>query len=77
VRDTGMFEHTKRQVKVFFLSRNAFIFPYVYHRSLLCFFLGYERFGFDLGLQSYSFFYRNILNNRSKCLRNGSNRLRM
>ena len=31
-----LLEHTKRQVKVFqFLSRNAFIFPYVYHRSLL------------------------------------------
>jgi len=28
-------EHTKRQDKTFFLSRNAFIFPYVYHRSLL------------------------------------------
>ena len=31
-----LLEHTKRQVKVFqFLSRNALIFPYVYHRSLL------------------------------------------
>ena len=31
-----LLEHKKRQVKVFqFLSRNAFIFPYVYHRSLL------------------------------------------
>jgi len=29
-----MLEHTKRQVKVLFLSRNAFIFPYVYHCSL-------------------------------------------
>ena len=28
-------EHKKRKVKVLFLSRNAFIFPYVYHRSLL------------------------------------------
>ena len=27
-------EQTKRQVKVFFLSRNVFIFPYAYHRSL-------------------------------------------
>ena len=26
--------HTKRRVKVSCLSRNAFIFPYVYHRSL-------------------------------------------
>ena len=31
-----MLEHTKRKVKVFFLSRNAaFILPYIYHRSLL------------------------------------------
>ena len=30
-----MLEHTKRQDKAFFLSRNAFIFPYVYHRGLL------------------------------------------
>ena len=30
-------EHTKRRVKVLFLSRNAFIFPYVYHRSLFLF----------------------------------------
>ena len=27
-------EHTKRRVKVLFLSRNAFLFPYVYHLSL-------------------------------------------
>ena len=32
-----MLEHTKRQVKVFFLSRNAFIVPYVNHRNLLFF----------------------------------------
>ena len=30
-----MLEYTKSQVKVLFLSRNAFIFSYVYHRSLL------------------------------------------
>ena len=30
-----MLEHKKRKVKVLFLSRNAFTFPYVYHRSLL------------------------------------------
>ena len=32
---TMYLEHTKRQVEVFFLSRNAFIFPNVYHRSLV------------------------------------------
>ena len=32
---TMYLEHTKRQVEVFFLSRNAFIFPHVYHRSLV------------------------------------------
>ena len=30
-----MVEHTKRQVKVLFLSRNALIFSFVYYRSLL------------------------------------------
>ena len=30
-----MLEHTKRQFKVLFLSKNAFIFRYVYHCSLL------------------------------------------
>ena len=30
-----MLEHKNRKVKVLFLSRNAFTFPYVYHRSLL------------------------------------------
>ena len=30
-----MLERTNRQVKVLFLSRNAFRFPYVDHRSLL------------------------------------------
>ena len=30
-----MLEYTKSQVKVLFLSRNAFIFSFVYHRSLL------------------------------------------
>ena len=29
-----MLEHTKHQDNAFFLSRNAFIFPYVYHRGL-------------------------------------------
>jgi len=33
--DVCWMEHTKRQDKAFFLSRNAFIFPYVYHRGLL------------------------------------------
>ena len=28
-------EETKRQDKAFFLSRNAFMFPYVYHRGFL------------------------------------------
>ena len=32
VAENVCLEHTKRQVKVFFLP---FIFPYVYHRSLL------------------------------------------
>ena len=30
-----MLEHMKRLVKVFFLSRNAFMFLYIYQRSLL------------------------------------------
>jgi len=34
-----MLEYTKRQDKAFFLSRNAFIFPYVYHHGLLLFLL--------------------------------------
>ena len=32
---TMYLEQTKRQVEVFFLSRNAFICPHVYHRSLV------------------------------------------
>ena len=32
---TMYLEHTKRQVGVFFLSRNAFIFPNVYHPNLV------------------------------------------
>ena len=35
VSQRGMVEHTKRQVKVLFLSRNALIFSFVYYRSLL------------------------------------------
>ena len=32
-----MLEHTKRRIKVFFLSRNAFMFLHIYQRSLICF----------------------------------------
>ena len=32
-----MLEHTKRQVKVSFLSRNSFTFPYVALQFALCF----------------------------------------
>ena len=35
VSQRGMVEHTKRPVKVLFLSRNALIFSFVYYRSLL------------------------------------------
>ena len=54
-----MLEHTKRQVKVSFLSRNSFIFPYVALQFALCFFLSwdgqkkeYVRFSFILFVYS-------------------------
>ena len=35
-------EHTKRQVKVSFLSRNSLIFPYMAPQFALCFFLSWD-----------------------------------
>ena len=56
-----MFEHTKRQVKVFFFQKCVYIFLCISPQFAFCFFLGYERSGFDLGLQSSFFFMETLL----------------
>ena len=71
-----MFEHTKRQVKVFFFPEMRLYFLMFVTAVCFLFLLRIRKVGVRPWAAIFFLFYGNTLNNRSKCLKNGSNRLR-